>query len=138
MTPARIAAVLRYALVGVLTLAIYMLLGGLMHRLHTPLFWEASLPFAAAVIFNYLSQRSWVFADARPVASSLRKYALMIAAGCGINYFALLALLPRMPLALAQFTAVLLVILSNAVFSFSWVFPGCSEKLSPEAERAGL
>jgi putative flippase GtrA len=124
MAHARAAGLLRYAVVGILTLAIYMLLGGAMHRLQAPLFWEATLPFAAAVIFNYLSQRSWVFADSRPMSSSLLKYALMIAMGYTINYFALLALLPRMPLHLAQLTAVVLVVLSNAVFSFSWVFPG--------------
>lgn len=112
----------RYAVVGVLTLAIYLACGEVMHELAWPLFWQASLPFIAAVAFNYVLQRVWVFEDSRPTSSSLPKYGIMIVIGYVINLLALVALSPRMPLVAAQLTAATLVVISNACFSFFWVF----------------
>jgi putative flippase GtrA len=67
-------------------------------------------------------QRAWVFEDARPARSSLPKYAVMITVGYMINLAALTEFAPRMPLLLAQLTAVMLVVAWNAALSFSWVF----------------
>ena len=122
MTPSSFFRLLRYAVVGVVTLAIYLGIGEVIHRLDMPLFWRAPLPFAAAVAANYLLQRAWVFQDLRPTSASLPKFLVMIAVGYAINFLALFAFLPRMPLLLAELTAVVLVVLSNAVFSFWWVF----------------
>lgn len=112
----------RYAVVGVLTLAIYLACGEVVHRFALPLIWQASLPFIAAVAFNYVLQRVWVFEDPRPTASSLPKYGIMIVIGYVINLLALVAFSPRMPLIVAQLTAAALVVISNAFFSFFWVF----------------
>ncbi|NPC55459.1 GtrA family protein [Caenimonas soli] len=112
----------RYAVVGALTLAIYLACGEVAHGLALPLIWQASLPFIAAVAFNYVLQRVWVFEDSRPTASSLPKYGVMIVIGYVINLLALVALSPRMPLVMAQLTAATLVVISNAFFSFFWVF----------------
>lgn len=122
MTAPRPTRLLRYGVVGMATLALYLALGRLMHSLEAPLFWEASLPFVAAVAFNYLTQRGWVFEDSRPAAASLPKYLVMIGIGFVINLLALLAFSERMPLLLAQLMAVVLVVASNAIFAFAWVF----------------
>lgn len=116
------ARLLRYAVVGLLTLAIYLAIGELARRLGLAVIWQASLSFGSAVTINYLLQRRWVFGDRRPMAASLPKFAVMIAAGFVINALALLALAPRMPPLVAQLTAALLVVASNALFAFSWVF----------------
>lgn len=112
----------RYAAVGGLTLAIYLVCSETVHGLALPLIWQASLPFIAAVAFNYVLQRAWVFGDSRPTAASLPKYGIMIVIGYVINVLALFALSPRMPLVLAQLTAAALVVVSNVFFSFCWVF----------------
>lgn len=120
----RISAIrlVRYAVVGIITLAIYLAIGEVVHRLNIPLFWRAPVPFAAAVAANYLLQRAWVFEDPRPTFASLPKFVVMIIVGYVINFLALLTFLPRMPLLLAELSAVVLVVLSNAIFSFWWVF----------------
>jgi putative flippase GtrA len=120
--PVPATRLLRYAVVGSLTLAVYLAVGHVVRRLELPLPWQASLAFMAAVTFNYLLQRAWVFEDARPARSSLPKYAVMITVGYMINLAALTAFAPRMPLLLAQLTAVILVVAWNAALSFSWVF----------------
>ena len=116
------ARLVRYAVVGLLTLAIYLAMGQIAHSLDLPVIWQASLSFGSAVTINYLFQRRWVFGDNRPMAASLPRYAVMIAVGFVINALALLALAPRMPLVVAQLAAGLLVVASNALLSFSWVF----------------
>lgn len=116
------ARLLRYAVVGLLTLAIYLAIGELARRLDLAVIWQASLSFGSAVTVNYLFQRRWVFSDHRPMAASLPRYAVMIAVGFVINALTLLALAPRMPLLVAQLAAGLVVVASNALFSFSWVF----------------
>lgn len=112
----------RYAVVGVLTLAVYLAVGQGLHRVAMTAFWQGSLSFSAAVTFNYLLQRLWVFRDPRPTASSLPKYVVMISIGYVINGLCLIALYPSVPLLMAQLAAALLVILANAALSFSWVF----------------
>jgi putative flippase GtrA len=124
ITPSRAARFARYAVVGVSTLAIYLALGEILHRLNAQLFWQASVPFLAAVTFNYLLQRGWVFDDSRPAVASLPKYVVMIVIGYLINFAAFVTLSPQMPLVAAQLIAAVLVVISNAVFSFSWVFIG--------------
>lgn len=113
---------LRYATVGGLTLAIYIGLGQLLHHSGLSVPWQASLSFIAAVAFNYLLQRSWVFEDSRSARDSLPKYVLMIAVGYAINLATLFAISYAVPLLAAQLAAVVLVVLWNAALSFCWVF----------------
>jgi putative flippase GtrA len=112
----------RYAVVGVLTLAIYLIIGQSLNWFDVPVFAQASLSFGAAVSLNYFLQKAWVFQDSRPTVSSLPKYVVMVLVGYVINLLVLIALSPRMPLLLAQLTAVVLVVASNALLSFWWVF----------------
>lgn len=118
----RWSRVVRYAAVGILTLGIYLVVGEWVQRSGMHFGWQATLPFATAVICNYLLQRSWVFEDARPVASSLPRYAVMIVIGWMLNTLTLFALVSVVSLLLAQLLSALLVVVSNAVFSFAWVF----------------
>jgi putative flippase GtrA len=113
---------MRYAVVGVLTLAIYLIVGQALNRFEMPILAQASVSFGAAVSLNYFLQKAWVFKDARPTALSLPKYVVMVLVGYVINSLSLIALSPRMPLLLAQLTAVVLVVISNALLSFWWVF----------------
>lgn len=124
----------RYAAVGILTLGIYLVMGEWVQRSGMHFGWQATLPFAAAVICNYLLQRSWVFQDARPVSSSLPRYTVMIVTGWTLNTLTLFALAPVVSLLLAQLLAALLVVLSNAVFSFAWVFIDRAGKSSPSSD----
>lgn len=117
--PAKLA---RYAVVGFLTLAIYLLVARAAGRLGLALSWQVSLAFVSAVVVNYLLQRSWVFADRRPAASSLPKYVVMISVGYVVNLVALEALAPRIPMTVALLVAVVAVVISNALLSFTWVF----------------
>jgi len=118
----QLARLARYAVVGFLTLAIYLLVAKGAGRLGLPLSWQVSLAFISAVVVNYLLQRSWVFADSRPAASSLPRYVVMISVGYMVNLTALEALAPRLPMTVALFLAVVLVVLCNALLSFTWVF----------------
>ncbi len=108
--PAKLA---RYAAVGFLTLAIYLLVARAAGRLGLALSWQVALAFLSAVVVNYLLQRSWVFADSRPASSSLPRYAVMISVGYLVNLVALEALAPRMPM-----TAALIVAVACLVFVF--------------------
>ncbi len=112
----------RYVVVGILTLVVYLASGAVMQRLGLTIGWLGPLAFIVAVTFNYLLQRAWVFADSRPVAASLAKYGFMITIGCIINSLTLMVLASHMPLVFAQLTAVVLVVVSNAFFSFFFVF----------------
>lgn len=112
----------RYATVGVSTFLLYLSLGDALRRLNMPFPVLASVPFAGAVLFNYFLQRNWVFRDERPAVESAVRFAVMVALGYAINYCVLTALSSHMSLALAQALAALLVILSNAALSFTWVF----------------
>jgi putative flippase GtrA len=116
------AKLARYAVVGFLTLAIYMIVAKAGERLGLPSTWHVSLAFISAVAVNYLLQRSWVFADSRPAASSLPKYAVMISVGYIVNLAAVETLAPRVTMTVALLVAVVLVIISNALLSFTWVF----------------
>lgn len=114
--------VLRYALVGLATFAVYVAVGALLKGQGMGRAAQASLAFIAAVTLNYLLQRAWVFEDRRPVSMSLPQYAVMIGLGYAINVLAFVILSPRLPLLAAQFAAASLVVLSNAALSFHWVF----------------
>jgi putative flippase GtrA len=122
MRQGMMAKLARYAVVGLVTLAVYLITGRLAQGLEIAMVWQASLAFTAAVTVNFLLQRAWVFADSRPAASSLPRYAVMISVGYVINYLALASLSPHLPLIMAQLFAVCLVVISNAVLAFSWVF----------------
>lgn len=122
MASSQIKKVARYATVGLLTLAIYILVAKAGGRFGLSLSWQVSLAFISAVIFNYLLQRSWVFADSRPVAASLPKYVAMVCVGYAVNLLAIDAMTPRISLTTALVAASVLVSISNAVFSFAWVF----------------
>lgn len=114
--------VTRYAVVGAVTLAVYLVVGALLQVTGATVVWLAPVAFAVAVAVNYILQRVWVFADPRPVGASLPKYTLMVAVGGAVNSYVLIALAPRMPLLWAQLLAATLVVLSNALFSFLWTF----------------
>lgn len=118
------ATLFRYAVVGLVTLGVYLSVGQVLNRLDVSLMAQASVSFAAAVCINYLLQKTWVFQDRRPAARSLPKYAVMIAAGWAINFAALAVLSARLPLLVAQLGAVVLVVGWNALLSFCWVFFG--------------
>lgn len=118
----RIMKVVRYTTVGILTLAIYILVAKAGGLFGLSLSWQVSLAFISAVVFNYASQRSWVFADSRPVAASLPKYVAMVCVGYVINLLAIDAMTPRISLTAALVGASVLVSISNALFAFAWVF----------------
>jgi putative flippase GtrA len=122
MAPSLFAKLARYAAVGLLTLAIYLIVAKAGERLGLSITWHVSLAFISAVAVNYSLQRSWVFADSRPATSSLPKYAAMISFGYAVNLFAVEALASRVPMTVALLVAVVLVVVSNALLSFMWVF----------------
>jgi putative flippase GtrA len=122
MASSSTAKLARYAAVGFLTLAIYLVVGKTGERLGLATTWQVSLAFISAVGVNYLLQRSWVFADSRPARSSLPKYTVMISFGYLVNLLAVHMLAPRMPMTIALLVAVVLVVISNALLSFTWVF----------------
>lgn len=113
---------LRYAITGLVTFWIYLLAGFLLDELEVPLVWLAPIAFTVAVSVNYVLQKIWVFKDSRPTISSLPKFFFMVSIGYFINSFVLIALASEMPLVLAQILAAFTVILTNALFSFLWVF----------------
>jgi len=114
---------LRYGLVGGLTLVVYLLAGSAFQYLALSLVLAANLAFALAVAVNYLLQRFWVFAGRRSARDSLPRYAVMIAVGGTLNSLALAALCSLMPLFLAQVLTAILIVVSNALLAFLWVFP---------------
>jgi putative flippase GtrA len=112
----------RYAAVGLLTFGVYLAAGQAALQLGFPLAARAFVPFTLAVVANYLLQRHWVFEDRRPASASLTRYVLMVTLGYAIN-LAVLAWAPaHMPLPVVQTAAAVLVVASNAVLAFSWVF----------------
>jgi len=116
------AKLMRYAVVGLLTLAVYMAIAKAAGGLGLASTGQVSVAFISAVAVNYVLQRSWVFADARPATASLPKYAVMICVGYVVNLFAVEALASRVPMTVALLAAVVLVVISNALLSFTWVF----------------
>ena len=112
----------RYGVVGILTLGVYLLAGQALVAAGATATAIAALSFLSAIAFNYILQKAWVFADVRPVAASLPKYTVMTALGFVINIVALRLLVPVMPLVAAQLASATLVVLSNALFAFLWVF----------------
>lgn len=113
---------MRYGIVGVLTLAVYLGAGQGMRWAGLSVAVLGPLAFTLAVAVNYLFQRAWVFNDSRPPAASLPKYIAMVSIGYLINSLVLTSLAVDMPLTLAQCLAALAVVMSNAVLSFLWVF----------------
>lgn len=114
--------VIRYIVVGLLTYALYAGVGQLLLRTGVRLSILAPTAFTAAIVFNYLMQRVWVFDDRRPLGTTLPKYLIMICVGYVLNSVVLIALVPSISLSMAQFVSVILVVMSNALFSFLYVF----------------
>lgn len=112
----------RYALVGIITTIVYLGVGAILQLVGLSINQLALLAFTAAVTVNFLMQRSWVFSDSKSFRDSLPRYIIMISIGYVINSLTLILLNPLMPLLFAQFTALILVVISNAIFSFLWVF----------------
>lgn len=112
----------RYGIVGLLTFVLYLGVGELLQNASIRLSILAPVAFTAAITFNYLLQRIWVFADERPLAQSFPRYFLMICVGYLINSVVLMTLAPWVPLSIAQLLAVVLIVVSNALFSFFFVF----------------
>lgn len=84
--------------------------------------WIALISFSAAIIVNYILQKLWVFQDARPVIDSLPKFFTMTLVGYAINSFLLNELIPNYSLPVAQLFTASTIVISNALFSFLWVF----------------
>lgn len=116
------ARLARYAVVGMVTFAIYLGVGGLLNGTGLAPAWIASIAFTAAVTANYVLHRSWVFEDRRPVSVSLPRYLAMVGTGYAVNAAAVVMLSSTLPLLWAQTAAACLVILSNMALSFAWVF----------------
>lgn len=112
----------RYAIVGLITMAVYLGFGAILQLAGLPMNLLALTAFTVAVAVNYLMQRAWVFSDSRPFTSSLPRYFFMISIGYAINSLTITLLTPFMPLLLAQSAAIILVVISNAIFAFLWVF----------------
>ena len=113
--------VTRYAFVGLVTLGVYLVAGREVAAIGAAPLVQASVPFVAAVLVNYVLQRGWVFEDTRPVAATLPRYALMV----GIGYLVNLGAFRISPFAVMLWTqlfAAALVVISNAVQAFLWVF----------------
>lgn len=113
---------IRYAFVGIITLCVYLFAGTALYRSGVSINWVATLSFTAAVAVNYVLQKMWVFQDSRPVIASLPKYFVMTLVGYVTNSFVLNASISQLPLPAAQLIAASAVVISNALFSFLWVF----------------
>lgn len=84
--------------------------------------WIAPISFSAAIFFNYILQKLWVFQDLRPITDSLPKFFTMTLVGYAINSFLLNELIPHFSLPEAQLLTALTIVISNLLFSFLWVF----------------
>lgn len=113
---------LRYALVGLMTMLVYLGSGAIMQFYGMPISLLASLSFVIAITVNYIMQKVWVFKNVDYDKGSLQKYFFMICAGYFVNIISLIVMTPHVSLILAQTSAVVLVVISNALFSFLWVF----------------
>lgn len=123
------ARLVRYIIVGLTTMGVYLAAGAVLNASGLSIRWIAPLAFGAAILFNYVMQRQWVFSDARPVSASLPKYVIMILTGFIINSVVIETVATQAPLVIAQVIAAVFVIAANALFLFLWVFavrPGCS------------
>lgn len=122
MNPVILAKLNRYAIVGIVTTAVYFGVGTTLQFFGLSINLLAFFSFTAAVIVNYIMQRLWVFVDSRPLAESLPRYICMVGIGYCMNGLTLMLLTPSASLLLAQFVALILIIASNAALSFWWVF----------------
>lgn len=118
----RRAKIARYTAVGLLTFGVYVAAGQAARQLQLSLAMVGTLPFTLAVITNYLLQRHWVFEDCRPISASLPKYVVMIGLGYAINVAVLTWAPLAAPLFVVQTVAATVVVLSNAVLAFFWVY----------------
>ena len=112
----------RYAIVGLLTTLVYLGSGTIMKFYGVHISLLASISFVAAVTFNYIMQKAWVFKDVNYAKGRLQKYIFMICTGYVVNITSLILMSPHTSLFFAQISAVVLVVISNALFSFFWVF----------------
>lgn len=113
---------LRYAIVGLMTMLVYLGSGAMMQSYGVPISLLASISFSVAITINYIMQKAWVFKNVDYDKGSLQKYIFMICFGYFINIISLIVMTPYTSLFLAQMSAVVLVVISNAFFSFLWIF----------------
>lgn len=113
---------MRYAFVGIATLIVYMAVGNTLIQFGISINWMAIISFTAAIAFSYILQKTWVFQDSRPAFKSLPKFLVMTLIGYVINSYVLNELIPQLPIPVAQLIAASAVVISNALFSFCWIF----------------
>lgn len=113
---------LRYAIVGLMTMFVYLGSGAMMQSYGVPISLLASISFSVAITINYIMQKAWVFKNVDYDKRSLQKYIFMICFGYFISIISLIVMAPFTSLFLAQMSAVVLVVISNALFSFLWIF----------------
>lgn len=113
---------LRYATCGVLALCAYLGAGELLRRGGASQALLAWLPFALAVGVQYLLQRQWVFCDHRHMLASLPRHLAMTGLGLAINVLTLNLLAGHVSLAVAQLAATAVIVTSNAMLAYGWVF----------------
>ena len=112
----------RYAIVGLMTMLVYLGSGSVMQSYGVPISLLASISFTLAITINYIMQKAWVFKNVDYDKGSLQKYIFMICSGYLINIISLILMTPFTSLFLAQMSAVVLVVISNGLFSFLWIF----------------
>lgn len=113
---------LRYAIVGLMTMLVYLGSGAMMQSYGAPISLLASISFSVAIAINYIMQKAWVFKNIDYDKGSLQKYMFMTCFGYFINIISLIVMTPYTSLFLAQMSAFVLVVASNALFSFLWIF----------------
>lgn len=113
---------LRYAIVGLMTMLVYLGSGAMMQSYGLPISLMASISFSVAITINYIMQKAWVFKNVDYDKGGLQKYIFMICFGYFINIISLIVMTPYTSLFFSQMIAVVLVVISNALFSFLWIF----------------
>ena len=101
---------------------VYLGSGAMMQSYGVPISLLALISFSVAIAINYIMQKAWVFKNVDYDKGSLQKYIFMICLGYFINIISLIVVTPYTSLFLAQMSAVVLVVISNALFSFLWIF----------------
>lgn len=121
--------IIRYAVVGIVTLCVYLIAGNALYKTGFSINVVATFSFTAAVAINYALQKIWVFQDSRPVVVSLPKYFIMTLVGYLTNSLVLNSSISQLfSLPVAQLIAASAVVVSNALFSFLWVFAVKAER----------
>jgi putative flippase GtrA len=113
---------LRYAIVGAITLIVYLLTAAVMQFYGMSMILISTIPFFLAISINYAMQKSWVFKNVDYGKHSLSKYIFMTCFGYVFNVISIIIITRYTSLFLAQICSVFLVVISNAIFSFFWIF----------------